>query len=236
MSWHSILGVGSAFSLLIPIILVLALKLFHHRSFLALLMYYLISAVYNLIGQNVLYTSPEFARNLGITNNLTDAPLMLMFMVLFSTNPLMTKRIHIALFVFLAFELVVVSAYGFSVKTVKIILGPGIGLILTLSFIFFLRNVRLAITNYKSLGKAIMISSVLLAYSIFSLIYIYYYVLEILKNDTRLVYYIVSLLSALLMAVGIWIENKRIKKLAELKHTRKELATIYGQTKTAAMR
>jgi hypothetical protein len=32
------------------------------------------------------------------------------------------------------------------------------------------------------------------------------------------------------MAVGILIEKKRIKKLDELKHTRKELAAIYGET------
>ena len=50
------------------------------------------------------------------------------------------------------------------------------------------------------------------------------------RKDAELVYYVVSILSALLMSAGIIIENKRIKKLDELKNTRKELATIYGKT------
>jgi len=46
----------------------------------------------------------------------------------------------------------------------------------------------------------------------------------------------VSILSSILMAIGILIENKRFKKLDELRHTRKELATIYGEKKVAAFK
>jgi hypothetical protein len=38
------------------------------------------------------------------------------------------------------------------------------------------------------------------------------------------------------MAIGILIENKRFKKLDELRHTRKELATIYGEKKVAVFK
>jgi hypothetical protein len=149
----------------------------------------------------------------------------------------MTKRITATMFVFIAFEAVVLVVNGFTVHTVKIVLGPDIAVILVVSFVFFLRNVRLAITNQKSLGKAIMASSILLAYSIFSLVYIFYYLLKNkqYKQDAQLVYYLVTLLSAGLMSIGIIIENKRIKKIGELKNTRKELATLYGHTKTAAL-
>jgi hypothetical protein len=37
------------------------------------------------------------------------------------------------------------------------------------------------------------------------------------------------------MSIGVLIENKRIKRLDELKNTRKELATIYGERKVAAL-
>jgi EamA domain-containing membrane protein RarD len=97
-----------------------------------------------------------------------------------------------------------------------------------------LRKARLAITSHKNLGKAFMISSVLLAYCIFSLVYIYYYLLKTPdKNGAEVLYYLVSFLSAILMSIGILIENKRIKKLNELKNTRKELAAIYGEPSTA---
>jgi hypothetical protein len=237
MSLHSILGIISSIVLFIPFILILILRLFTHRSFLALSVYYLAAGVYNLITQNVVDAPLWFSRPIGIINNLLDAPLMLLFLIFFSTSSQMTRRITTTIFIFLAFEAVIMVIFGFSIRTVKIILGPDIAIILVLSFLFFLRNVRLAITNQKSLGKAIMVSSVFLAYSIFSLVYIFYYLLKNkqYKQDAQLVYYLVTLLSAVLMSIGIFIENKRIKKLSELKYTRKELATLYGQTKTAAL-
>lgn len=231
------LGIISSIVLFIPFILIIALKLFSYRSFLALSVYYLAAAVYNLITQNVIDAPLWFSRPIGIINNLLDAPLILLFLIFFSTSSQMKKRITTAIFIFLAFEAVILVIFGFSVRTVKIILGPDIAIILVLSFLFFLRNVRLAITNQKSLGKAVMLSSVLLSYSIFSLVYIFFYLVKDkqYKDDARLVYYLVTLLSAVLMSIGIIIENKRIKKLGELKNTRKELATLYGHTKTAAL-
>lgn len=237
MSSHSILGIISSIVLFIPVILILVFRLFTHRSFLALAIYYLAAGFYNLITQNVINAHVTFSRPIGIINNLLDAPLMMLFLMFFSTSTLMTKRLSTALLIFMGFEIVVLLVNGFNVDTIRIILGPDIALILVLSAVFFLRNVRLAITNQKSLGKAIMISSVLLAYSIFSLVYVFYYLLnnKQYQQDAQLVYYLVTLLSAILMSVGIAIENKRMKKLDELKNTRKELATLYGHTKTAAL-
>ncbi len=238
MSFYSILGIISSISLFIPIIFILAFKLFTHRSFFALFIYYLIAGVYNLITQNIIDAPVRFSRPIGIINNLLDAPLMLLFLIFFSTSPLMTKRIRRTIFIFLAFEAIILIIYGFSVRTVKIVLGPDIAIIGVVSFLFFLRNVRLAITNQKSLGKAVMTSSIFLSYSIFSLVYIFFYVVKDkqYRDDARLVYYLVTILSAILMSLGIVIENKRIKKLDELKNTRKELATLYGEKKAAAFK
>jgi hypothetical protein len=168
---------------------------------------------------------------------MLDAPLMLIFLAFFATSALMTKRIMTTLFAFIGFEAIVLVIYGFSVKAVKIILGPDVAVVWFFSFLFFLRNVRLAITNSKATGKAVMASSVLLSYTIFSLVYIFYYLANNIhyQDGARLIYYLVTILSALLMSIGILIENKRLKKLGELKNTRKELAAIYGEKKVAAL-
>lgn len=237
MSFPYILGIVSTAVLFIPFILVLVLRLFNQTSFLALSVYYLSSGIYNLIAQNVITAPVPVSRSIGIINNLLDAPLMMLFLIFFSPSALMKKRITTIILIFLAFEAIIVAGYGFNVTSVKIILGPDIAIILTITSLFFLRNVRLAIVNQKSLGKATMIFSVLLAYSIFSLVYIFYYLLknQQYKEDAQLVYYLVILLSTILMSIGIVIENKRIKKLGELKNTRKELATLYGHPKAAAL-
>jgi len=140
------------------------------------------------------------------------------------------------MYLFIGFEAIVLAAVGFNVKAVRIILGPDIIVIGTISFIFFLRYVRLSVSNTKSLGKAVMASSVFISYTLFTLVYVFYYLLrnERYQVDAELIYYLISILSSVLMAAGIAIENKRFKKLDELRHTRKELATIYGEKKVAA--
>jgi len=122
---------------------------------------------------------------------------------------------------------------GFNIRSLKIVLAPGIVLIIIFSFSFFLRNVRLAVTNSKSAGKAVMSSAVLISYIIFSLVYIFYYLTDNKQyhEDAEFIYFLVTILSVMLMSVGIFIEDKRIKKLDDLKVTRKELATIYGEKK-----
>lgn len=232
MSLNATLGIVSSIVLFVPAIFILVFRLITNRSFLALFAYYLVGGIYNLISQNVLNTPVWFARPLGIAANLLDAPLMLMFLTFFSTSQGMTKRIMWGIWIFFAFEAIILSVEGFSVNAIRIILGPDIVIIIGLSFFFFQRNVRLAITNSKSLGKAIMSSSILLFYTIFTVAYVFYYLAknQQYRKDSELVYYLISLVSALLMFAGIVIENKRIKKLDELKNTRKELATIYGKS------
>jgi len=236
MNLNSAIGIVSSIALFTPILLIVILRLFTNRSFLAIGICYLIIGIQTLIKNNIIVAPPSSYQFLGILDNILDAPLMLIFLLLFSTSALMTKRMMTCMFVFLGFEAIIVAFFGFSVRSVKIILGPDIAMLLAISFMFFLRYVRLAVTNSKSLGKAIMISSVLMSYSIFSLVYIFYFLIKNLqyRNDARLIYYLVSTLSALLMALGIFIEKKRIKKLDELKNTRRELASIYGEKKVAA--
>jgi hypothetical protein len=175
---------------------------------------------------------------MSIVDNILDAPLMLLFLIFFSTSALMTKRIRTCIYLFIAFEAIILAVFGFNVKAIRIILGPDIVLIVTISFLFFLRYVRLSVSNGKSLGKAVMASSVFISYTIFSIVYVFYYLLknQQYQGDAELIYYLISILSAMLMSIGIHIENKRFKKLDELRHTRKELAAIYGEKKVAAFK
>lgn len=236
MNLLSTVGIISSISLFVPIIIIIVFSLFYNRSFLALAGNYLFVGIHNLMIQDVIVTSKVVSQSLGIICNLLDAPLMLIFLIFFRISSKTTKQIFNTLFIFLGFEVVILLVFGFNAKAVKIILGPDIAIILVLSFIFFLRNVRLAITNSKALGKAVMASSIFVSYSIFSLVYVFFFLIknDQYHEDARLIYYLITLLSAFLMAAGIVIENKRIKKLGELKNTRRELAAIYGEKKISS--
>jgi len=238
MNSHSLPGIISSIALFVPVALIIILKLFSNRSFLALAICYFIVGVQNLMRQPVFDISKEIYQPLSLIDNILDAPLMLLFLSFFSASPLMTKRLRTCIYVFLGFEAIILVVFGFNVKAIRIILGPDIALIVAISFAFFLRYVRLSVSNSKSMGKAVMASSVFISYTIFSIVYIFYYLMknEQYQVDAEFIYYMVSILSAILMSIGIIIENKRFKKLDELKHTRKELATIYGEKKVAAFK
>lgn len=188
--------------------------------------------------QSVLGIPKPVYQTMSRIDNVLDAPLMLLFLTFFSTSLLMTRRIKTSIYLFVAFEAIVLAIFGFNVKAIRIILAPDIVVIATVSFLFFMRYVRLSVSNSKSLGKAVMASSVFISYTIFSIVYVFYYLIrnEQYQDDAELIYYLVSILSTALMSTGILIENKRFKKLDELRHTRKELATIYGEKKVAVFK
>jgi hypothetical protein len=235
MTSLNIMGLISTIALFLPIVLIFILKLYKQRSFLVLSIYYAFPAIYNLAQENVIYFPKSILRYFGIVSNLLDAPLMLVFLCLFSYSPILTRRISIAIYAFIFYEVMIISVVGFNTKAITCFLGLGILLVLIVSYLLFARQVKLIITQQKGPGKALMTSAVFSSYTIFGIIYLFYFLLKLpnVFHDALLMYYIVSLISALLMTGGIWIENKRIKKLKELKHTRRELAVIYGRKDAA---
>ncbi|HRG83104.1 MAG TPA: hypothetical protein PLO99_11365, partial [Chitinophagaceae bacterium] len=110
----------------------------------------------------------------------------------------------------------------------------GVALILALSTYFFIRQTKIAITHRKATGKAVIAASLLFAYGCFGLIYLMYYVFRSTDvEDIFLIFFMVSTFSSLMLSVGIYIEEKRIRKLNELRVTRRELSNIYAGEKKA---
>ena len=236
MNWQAILGITASFILFVPVIQVLGYNLFKHRSFLALAIYFFGTALYNLTQQDILPTPKSFNYYFGITINLLDAPLMLIFLCSFSTTPGMVNKIKYAIYGFICYEIVMIAIWGMNVKAITAILGPDLIVILIPTVFFFLRQLRIMVTMQKGLSKTLMIFSVLFAYVLYGLVYLFYYVLETPdKGDTITMYYITSLLSTIIMCIGLMSENKRIKKIKELRNTRKELASIYNGPKTTVV-
>jgi len=232
MNWNDVMGLVSTIALSLPIITMLATGVAGYRSFPALLFYFLIVVSYNLLTEGYVIISDDFTHYFGICNNLLDAPLMLFFLTYFGTSAILKKRMKLLILAFIVFETITVSIYGFTVRSITIIMGPGILLVLTFCLIFFVRQAKISITHHKAAGKAMMTASQLFAYGCYSIIYIMYYLLDIRDvQNTFLVYFFVSTFSSLLMSAGIVIEKKRVKKLSELKVVRKELSEIYRQEK-----
>ena len=237
MNWFNVVGMISSFSLFLPVIFILALRLGWYKSFPALLVYYTITFGFNLLSLDFIKADKNFIYYYGVANNLLDAPLMLSFMIYFSKTALFRKKLKLLIPVFLLFEIIVIAIYGFNIRAAIIVLGPGLLLVLGFSLLFFVHQAKITIVHQKAAGKALMVASLLFAYGGYSFIYVVYYILKTpYKTDTFLVYYLITIFSSVLISAGIIYERKRVRELMELQTARKELKVIYGraeETKTA---
>lgn len=234
MTLFDVMGLVSTMALSLPILTIIAMGLTGYRSFPALLAYYIVVASYNMLTQGYIKANDNFTHYFGIANNLLDAPLMVTFLSYFSATALAKKRMRIAVIAFIAFELVIISLFGITVKGMTIIMGPGIVLVLSFCLPYFVRLTKITIVNQKAMGKAMMVASLLFAYGCYSIIYVMYYLLDSKDvQNTFLVYFFASTFSTLLMSAGIIVERKRIRKLSELKIVRKELSELYAEDKMA---
>ena len=235
MSPFNLLGLISTFALFLPVLLLLITRLAWYRTFPALFTYFFLIFAYNFVMLGYVDLPKDFRVYFGITNNFLDAPLMLMFLSYFSRTPVFRKRMRIALYAFLVFELVVVLLYGYTLKSSVIIAGPGLVLVATFALLFFIHQVKITVIYHKAAGKALMASSILFAYVGFLYVFIVFYFMNAsYRNDAHLVYFLIIIFSCISMSAGIIMERKRVRQLAEIKTTRQELKALYaGQERMA---
>jgi hypothetical protein len=195
---------------------------------LSLLVYYFITFLYNLADQGMLPLNREIRRSFGIVNNYLDVPLMLIALLLFCTSTRKNIAIYISLAGFAIFEIFVGILFQFKRESLTYILGPGLLMIFCWSVILFAQHVKLSIEKNKGFGKTFMITSILFAYGCFMIVYYFYYVQKTKDvSDVFLIYYIISIISSLLMAIGLILIYQKSRKIEEVQITRKELAVFF---------
>jgi hypothetical protein len=243
MTWNSIMGFISSLTLFLPIFLILAFRLGAYRSFPVLLVYFTMIFINNLMTEGYIRINADVAYCWGISVNLLDAPLMLLFLTYFSTSAKFTRRLIILILSFIVFELAVVLLVGFNVGAITIILGPGILIVFALCLFFVVRQSKITVMHKKAAGKTLISAALVFAYGCYCILYILYYVIKPPEGaeqkasqvaDTFLIYFLVTTFSSLILCTGILFERKRIQKLIELIKARKELQTIYKDAKRAA--
>lgn len=229
MNVVTILGMVAAFALLLPVIFILACRLAGNRSLVALLIYFFTGALYNLMAEGFIPVSDPVAKSVGYINNFLDIPLMLIGLLLFSTSANKQKILTVSLVLFVIYELIIGAMFGFVQKTIILILGPGIVMMLLYASVFFTQYVKLSITNTKYIGKTMMITSILFAYACFAMIYVFFYLIKTSPvKDVFIIYYIASIFTSLLMSAGILLLYKRSRHIKEVQLTRKELAVFFN--------
>jgi hypothetical protein len=229
MNLSSLLERTAAFTLSLPLLLLLLTRLAWYRSFAALFIYYVIGFSYSLFAIGYIQVSNDVIRNYGVISNLVDAPLTLLFLTYFSRTSSFKKKILWVVAGFLVYEAIILFVYGFNIKASTIVTTPGLALTFILSLIFAIHQVKITVIYHKAAGKAIIASALFFGYVGYTYVYsVFYFMHESYQEDARFVFSIITILSTLAISLGIILEKKRVKKLFEIKTTREELKALYA--------
>ena len=228
MNIVSVTGLLSTCAFLIPVFLILFYRLFLNKSLMALLIYFVLTAMHNFMTLKVLTVPKELARGIGVAINYLDAPLMFTVLLFFCTAGWQRKGLLLSIVIFIGYELVVSGIYGFNATSLVYIMGPAILILGVYAGYFFTRAVKLSIQKNKAFGKTFMITSILFAYGCYAMVYCFYYLQKSpAVADVFLIYYISSFLASCLMGIGLYRYNKRFAQLKEVQVMRRELRVIF---------
>jgi len=229
MIWYNLLGYICIVSMFLPLGVIILNRFYIHRSLAALFLYFLFTAVYNMMDSGILPASKIFQRNFGILTNYLDVPLMMSALLFFCPSKRKQRNIFFLIGGFILYEFIITLIIGYRPLSVVYIMGPGILVVIGYTFYLFVRQVKFNIMHRKNQGRIVILAAILFAYSCYSLIYYFYYILRTpYKEDTLLLYHLASTISSVLISIGLHLMRKRMKELQSLRVTRKELAMFFG--------
>jgi hypothetical protein len=235
MNWHDAIGILSTLALFAPVFIIVVTKLIRYKQYFSLFIYCVLAFGFNLMTEHFINVPKSVERFYGITNNLTDMPLMLGFLIFQIPSSVQKKRMKILLSVFIVFEIVLIIMYGITVKTITLTMGPGLTIVFGYSLYYFVYTVKRSFVHNKFVGKAIVASALTFAYGCFIIIYLMHYIFNLQDlSNLFLIYYFITIIYCAILSVGLYMEGKRKSKLYELLITRKELMRFFADEKKPA--
>ena len=236
MTWHDAIGILSTIALFAPVFIIVATGLIRYKQYLPLFIYVLLAFGFNLMTEHWVDVPKTTERYYGIINNLTDMPLILSFLIFQIASSFQIKAMKITLAAFIIFEILLILLFGITIKTITYTMAPGLVIVFGYSLYYFVYTVKRSFVHNKFIGKAIIASALTFAYGCFIILYLMHYVFNLQDQlpNLFLIYYFITIIYCGLLAVGLYIESRRKKKLHELLITRRELTRFFSDEKKPA--
>ena len=236
MNWQTAIGILSTIALFSPVVVILVYRLFRYKNYMALFFYCFFAFAYNIMSERYLILPGNVERIFGMFTNLLDAPLLLFFLMVFSTSAANTKWMKILLLLFIVFEIIIIALKGLNLKSITIIMGPGLFLVFGYALYYFVQTIKRSFIHAKAVSKALMASAICFANGCFIFVYLMYYVYDVPGTAyIFIVYFTITIIYCSLLSVGLVQESKRKRKLEEVLHTRKELLQFFADEKKPAI-
>ena len=145
MNWQDAIGILSTLALFAPVFVIVVTKLIRYKQYLPLFIYCLLAFGFNLMTEHLVNVPKTIERYYGIINNLTDMPLILVFLLFQIASSVQIKRMKILLAAFIVFEIVLIFMFGITVKTITLTMGPGLVIVFGYSLYYFVYTVKRAL-------------------------------------------------------------------------------------------
>ncbi|MDB5206825.1 MAG: hypothetical protein JWR72_1900 [Flavisolibacter sp.] len=224
----SLFGLTSIACFGLPILVILAFRLYRHASLIALLLYYVLTIVHCLNAESI-PPVPNFQSAWDVAYSYVEIPLMLSALLFFCPAKLRQQKMHNIIIGFIIFEVMVSLYYKFTPEATIYITAPGLLIIVLYTGFLFLRQAKFTFIHGKNAGRLLMLGGMLFSYSCYLFVFYAYFIQH--QTDVAGIYYVyfvASTIASALVSVGLFMMRHRIKELQELKVVRKELQMYFG--------
>lgn len=215
MNSESGLSLLTTMVLLLPLIAMMLKRSTWHLSFLALGSCYSLFFLSSLIINGFIPASEKTSHILLSFSTMFQHPLMLLFMTYFARQEEIKKALQYSLIILLLIGIIILTKNDIGTNARPVVLGLGLLLVLIYSSLFFMQQIKSSITQRTETGKAFMISSILFAYSCYSVIFLIKYVFRSTNTEDLFTLYEMStFISTILLIIGIF-TNRKVKQKTE---------------------
>ncbi len=230
ITYYILAFVGIA-ALIAPVIFILATRLSIYKTFPILIVFYTPIILYSLIAEGIISVSPEMKNAIGVSLNIMEIPLMLLFITYFSPSQKFTKRLLWVVGIYILFEVGIIISKGITVKAINIILLPGLLITFMMTAFLFSKFLKTAVVHGRRVGKAILTASIMFNTGVYIILYLIIYGLNATDPISLFIlYYLGAIITSITLCAGIVHERRHIVKLQEALKVRKELAEVYKNT------
>jgi hypothetical protein len=215
---NSWLNLISILILLLPIIALAFKKNTWNLNFIFLIGCYVFLLCISLANNGFLQLEEKTKTILITMGIIFQAPLIMLFLTYFTKNPEFKRAHNVSLLIYLIGGTLLLAFKGINAETISIIIGTGLFLVLIFGLVIFFSQIKNSIQKRRETGKAFIISAVVFAYACYLIIYLMNFVFEATeKNEITLLFQIATIVSTLLLSIGILIntdlpEEKSIEK------------------------
>jgi len=191
----------------VPLLIVIIKKLWSQRAFRLFSLYWLISALVNVV--EFIPLPRETAMSFTVVYNMVDIPLVLGIICYITTSTLIKKVLKVAIPLILVAELISFGVYGFRYESLKYAMGGSLVLILVIlvyEIVSKLQKIRIAGADK---GMLLIYAALFFEYGTYVVIYIFDYFLPNVSSitDSWLVYYLSSIIALSVAICGFLVKG-----------------------------